>query len=205
MAKKSNDRVYIGGKTFAKASLSDLLDLSAEDIGKLTKSQSIRLEKRLYKEAERRLKTIYSHGYRSMIAEYNFGDIHPQKPTEKATIYATKHRVTALKDFLENKRSTYTGLRKYYKEEEARIFGKSGFSFNSEDERTRFWRAYDEFMHQNPAFYDQSTRVQQAIGRTTFWRQHDFTADDLSNVLRELMKTDNGVDIRADVGYSPVI
>lgn len=203
MAKKFSDKVLINGKTFAKATLSDLLSMSAADIGKLTKAQSIRLEKRLYKEANRRLKTIYSHGYRSMIAEYNFGGEYPTKPSQSASIYATKHRVTALKDFLENKRSTYTGLRQYYKKEEGRIFGKTGSAFNSEDERVRFWRAYDEFMHQNPAFYDQSTRVQQAIGRMTFWRKHDFTAENLSDILGELLKTDNGVDIRADIGYSP--
>lgn len=193
-------RVYINGKTFAKASVSELLSLTAEDIGKLTKAQSIRLEKRLYKVAQSRLDTIYKHGFRSIKAEYNFGDIRPSKPTDRATIYATKHRVTALKDFLEDDKSTYTGIRKFYAKEEMRIFGKKGVGFKNEDERVRFWRAYEEFMHQNPIFYDQSTRVQQFLGRETFWRHRDFDATDFNNILTKMQNDEWGVDIRADAG-----
>lgn len=200
MPKKSS-AFKINGKTLSKASLNDLLSLSAEDIGRLTKKQSIQLEKRLYKAAKSRLDTIYKHGMRSIKAEYSFGAEYPEKPSNSASIYATKHRVTALKDFLESDKSTYSGIKKFYQKEELRIFGERGAGFKSEDERIRFWRAYDEFMHQNPQFYDQSTRVQQFIGRETFWRRGEFTAMDLNNILTNMMGNNEGVDIRADVGF----
>lgn len=193
--------VYINGKTIGKATVSDLLSLTAEDIGRLNKRQSIQLEKRLYKVASQRLKTIYKHGMYSIKAERTFGADYPSKPANNATIYATKHRVTALKDFLESPQSTYTGIKKYYQKEEARIFGKRGAGFKSEDERIRFWKAYDEFMHQNPTFLFESTRVQQFIGRETFWRSRDFTAEDFNNILAALHGEDTEVDIRADIGY----
>ena len=66
-------RIYINGKTISKASVSDLLSLTAEDIGRLTKKQSIQLEKRLYKVAKARLDTIYKNKYRSLKAETTFG------------------------------------------------------------------------------------------------------------------------------------
>lgn len=199
-------RIYINGKTISKASVSDLLSLTAEDIGRLTKKQSIQLEKRLYKVAKARLDTIYKNKYRSLKAETTFGDLYPQKPTAAATIYATKHRVTALKDFLETPTSTYTGLKKFYAKEELRIFGAKGAGFKNEEERRSFWSAYMEFMNQNPQYYDQSTRVQQFIGRETFWRKGDFSANDLNSILTNMMNDDRGgVDIRADVGYVPDI
>ena len=54
--------VYINGKTIGRATISELLSLTAEDIGKLTKKQSIQLEKRLYRVAKQRLGVIYKHG-----------------------------------------------------------------------------------------------------------------------------------------------
>lgn len=201
MAKKPKiERVYLNGKTFAKASLSDLISMTAEDIGKLTRDQSVRLEKRLYKETKKRLDTIYKHGFRSIIAEYNFGDAYPEKPSNKPSIYATKHRVTALHDFLSNDKSSYTGLKKFYAQEEIRVFGEKGAGFKNEDQRTRFWHAYEEFMHQNPIFYDQSTRVQQFLGRETFWRHRDFNSADFNSILTKMQNDEWGVDIRADAG-----
>lgn len=195
----------VNGKTLSRASLSDLLSLTAADIGKLNVKQSVQLEKRLYKAAEARLKTIYAHGYRSILAEYNFGAEHPTKPVEHPTVYATKHRVTALHDFLKNEKSTYTGLRKYYQKEELRIFKKKGAGFKNEEERTRFWHAYEEFMHQNPSFLYESNRVQQFLGRETFWRSRDFNAADFNSLLVALQGEDTEVDIRADIGYEPDI
>ena len=199
-------RVYINGKTIAKASLKDLLSLSATEIGKLSRDQSVRLEKRLYKVAKTRLDTIYRHNISSYAAEAYFGDVYPDKPSKTASVQATKHRVTILKEFLNAQTSTYTGIKKVFKAEENRIFGKKGDGFQDEDERKRFWNAYMEFMHQNPRFYDQSARVQQFLGRESFWRNREFTASDLSRIVHNL---DNditgGVDIRADAGYEPDI
>ena len=195
-------RAYINGKTIAKASLKDLLSLSAAEIGKLTRDQSVRLEKRLYKVAKTRLDTVYKHNLSSYAAEAYFGDVYPDKPSKTATVQATKHRVTILKEFLNAETSTYAGIKRVFKAEEKRIFGKKGDGFQDEDERKRFWNAYMEFMHQNPRFYDQSARVQQFLGRESFWRNREFRASDLSKIVKKLdNESIEGVDIRADAGY----
>lgn len=202
----SKGKVYVNGKTIAKAKLKDLLSLKPSDIGKFSKSQSKALEKRLYAAAQRRLNTVYKQGLRSYAAEKYFGAERPSKPSGSSSIYALKHRVTVLKEFLNAKTSTAAGIKKVFKEEEIRIFGKNGLGFQSEEERQRFWNAYMEFMHQNPRFYDQSSRVQQFLGRESFWRNRTFTASDLNRIVTEMdVDITGGVDIRADVGYRPEI
>ena len=200
-----NGRAYINGKTIAKAPLKDLLSLSAADIGRLTKAQSLALEKRYMKAAAGRLKTIEKQKLTSYAAEAYLGAEIPKASTKASTIYSVKHKVTILKEFLNAKSSTAKGIKDIYKSEEQRIFGQ-GKGFRSEEERKRFWQAYMEFMHQNPRFYDQSARVQQFLGRESFWREKSFTAEDLSRIVNNM---DNditgGVDIRADVGYNPDI
>lgn len=193
----------VNGKTISKASLKDLLSLSAEDIGRLTKKEGISLEKRYRKAAESRLKTIEKQGLTSYAAEAYLGAEIPQPSNAKSTIYSVKHKVTVLKEFLNAKTSTAQGIKKVFKAEETRIFGR-GKGFETEDERKRFWNAYMEFMHQNPRFYDQSARVQQFLGRESFWRYKDFTAEDLNRIMNNLDVTE-GVDIRADVGFEPEI
>lgn len=200
-----NGRAYINGKTIAKASLKDLLSLSASDIGKLSKAQTRALEKRYYKATQRRLDTIYRQGLTSYAAEAYLGAERPELSKPTSTIYSVKHKVTILKEFLNSKSSTAQGIKKIYKEEEVRIFGKNKVGFQSEEERRRFWQAYMEFMHQNPRFYDQSARVQQFIGRESFWRERSFTAGDLNSILVSLQSDELGVDIRADAGYEPAL
>ena len=200
-----NGRAYINGKTIAKAPLKDLLSLSAADIGKLTKAQSLILEKRYMKAAAGRLKTIEKQKLTSYAAEAYLGAEIPKASTRASTIYSVKHKVTILKEFLNAKSSTAKGIKEIYKSEERRIFGHEK-GFKSEDERKRFWQAYMEFMHQNPRFYDQSARVQQFLGRESFWREKSFTAEDLSRIVNNLdSNITGGVDIRADVGYNPDI
>ena len=203
---RRNGKVYINGKTIAKASLKDLLSLSASDIGKLTKAQTRALEKRYYKAAQKRLDTIYRQGLTSYAAEAYLGAERPELSKRGATIYAVKHKATILKEFLNSQSSTAKGIKKIYKDEETRIFGKNKVGFQSEEERRRFWQAYMEFMHQNPRFYDQSSRVQQFIGRESFWRDRSFNAEDLNRIVANMDRDlTGGVDIRADVGYEPAL
>lgn len=201
-----NGKAYINGKTIAKAALKDLLSLSASDIGRLTKAQTRALEKRYYKAAQQRLDTIYKQGLTSYAAEAYLGAERPELSKRGATIFSLKHKVTILKEFLNAKSSTAKGIKKIYKDEEVRIFGKNRVGFQSEEERRRFWQAYMEFMHQNPRFYDQSSRVQQFIGRESFWRDRSFSAEDLNRIVTNM---DNditgGADIRADAGFEPAL
>lgn len=201
-----NGKAYINGKTIAKATLKDLLSLSASDIGKLSKAQTKALEKRYYKAAQQRLDTIYRQGLTSYAAEAYLGAERPELSKRGASVYAVKHKATVLKEFLNAQSSTAKGIKKIYKDEEVRIFGKNKVGFQSEEERRRFWQTYMEFMHQNPRFYDQSSRVQQFIGRESFWRDRSFNADDLNRILINMDKDiTGGVDIRADVGYEPAL
>ena len=200
-----NGRVYVNGKSLSKAPLKDLLSLSAEDIGRLTKAQSITLEKRYMKAAKGRLKSIEKQNLTSYAAEAYLGAEIPKASTKGSSIYSVKHKVTILKEFLNAKSSTVKGIKDIYRSEERRIFG-NGKGFQNEDERKRFWQAYMEFMHQNPRFYDQSARVQQFLGRESFWREKSFTAEDLTRIVNNLdSDITRGVDIRADVGYNPDI
>ena len=200
-----NGKAYINGKTIAKATLKDLLSLSASDIGKLSKAQTRALEKRYYKAAQQRLDTIYRQGLTSYAAEAYLGAERPELSKRGASVYAVKHKATILKEFLNAQSSTAKGIKKIYKDEETRIFGKNKVGFQSEEERRRFWQAYMEFMHQNPRFYDQSSRVQQFLGRESFWRERSFTANDLNSILVDMQNDELGVDIRADVGYNPAL
>lgn len=203
-------QITIGGISFniapSELSLSTFTKIGSVDIGKLTAKEARVLEKKFYKIAKSRLDTMYKKGYYSSAAEAYFGDRYPQAPSKDASIYSLKHRVTALREFLGAKTSTYEGTKKVLSAEEKRLFGKSDMRFQSEEERVRFWKAYMEFMHQNPIFYDQSTRVQQFIGRETFWRNREFTASDLDRILKGMLnESTGGVDIRADAGYNPEI
>ena len=196
-----NGRAYINGKTIAKAPLKDLLSLSALDIARLNKAQSRQLEKRYYKAAQGRLDTIYKKGLTSYAAERYLGDERPTLSTGASTIYSVKHKVTILKEFLNAKSSTSAGIRKIWSTETARISHLAGnkIEFDSEEERKRFWSAYQEFMHQNPRFADESERVQRFLGRATFWKEKSFTAQDLLNLV-DALDGKKGVDIRADAG-----
>jgi len=197
----------INGRTIAKAKLSDLINLTPEDMAKLTKRESLTLERRLREATERRIKTLDKQGIRSFAFERYLGGSLPTKANSSDSRQSMQHKIAMYHTFLNAKTSSVAGVRKVWKEQEARIFGKNP-GFQSEDERKRFWSAYDEFMHQNPRFYYESTRVQQFLGEMSFWRKKSFTADDLMQLLRKMddeKLTPGGVDFRADVGYNPEI
>lgn len=193
----------INGRSISRAKLSDLVNLNPETLAKLTKKESRSLEKRLHKEVERRLKVIEKHGLSSYAADKYFGGDVPTLSSATTKRQGIQHNIVSMQTFLSSKSSSYTGIKQIWKDEEKRIFGKEG-GFKSEDERKRFWAAYTEFQHQNPALlYGQgaSTRLQQFLGRETFWRQRGFTADDLENLYSKMMNfATGGVDIRARAG-----
>ena len=167
----------------------------------LTKKQYRALEKRLIKAAERRVKTIEKYGYRSYALDQYFGGELPSISPAKSSRQSLQHKTVALQEFLKAKSSSYTGIKKIWKEEEKRIFGNRG-GFSSEEERERFWKAFMEFKHQNPALMygkGASTRLQQYLGRETFWREREFSAEDLNNLVNKMLNG-GGVDIRGRAG-----
>lgn len=202
--------------SYSKMKVSDLLEAS-EDLRHLTLDDARKMERRMFSLAKRRLDTIYKHNMYSDAAERYFQADYPEAADSDASRLKVIHKLVALREFLKAQTSTYTGIKKLWAEEEARMFYKplesrglkvtsamkKQLGFQNEEQRRRFWSAYSEFMHQNPRYYDQSTRVQQFIGVSTFWRTRDFNANDINELIGRLDRDiTGGIDIRGDVGYT---
>lgn len=186
----------------SKMKLADLVDLNNEEILSLNKKQRIAVERRLNKAAERRMKVIQSHGLESYAFNRYIGDSLPPVSSPADSTQSVHHKISVLQHFLTSKTSSYKGIKKVFKEEEIRIFGATQKGFKNDDERKRFWSAYMEFERQNPALMyanGASTRLQQFLGRETFWREDGFTAEDLSRLAQNMTNTGE-VDIRARAG-----
>ena len=98
--------------------------------------------------------------------------------------------VARYRQFFGAKSSTKQGIIKVMTEQEERLSNLAGqeIKFATDEERTRFWEAYDEFMHQH-AEYDNkqgSDRVQQYLAQSGFWTKRGFTADDLIDLLNKV-------------------
>lgn len=186
----------------SKMKLQDLLELTYEDdLSRLNKKQFLTLEKRLHKAAERRLGVIKSHGMTSQAFIRYVGFEMPKLSAPTDTRQSIQHKVAMLSNFLTAKSSTYTGLKKIYKEQEKRIFGNK-HGFDNEEQRTRFWSAYTEFKNQNPALIqgiDTSNKVLQYLGQLSFWRSREFNASDLDEIVTRVLGI-GGVDYRARTG-----
>lgn len=96
-------------------------------------------------------------------------------------------QVAAIRNFFGAKTSTAAGIQKMLSKEESRLsnLAQTKIEFASEEERKRFWSAYQEFMNQNPEYDNMqgSDRVQQYLAESTFWKTRGFNADDLAEVL----------------------
>lgn len=193
-------------KPISKTPIKTLIDADWEDLNKLTAKESRSLERRLRKVAEKRLETIEIHGLYSPAASAYLPSGLPAMSKASDSRQLSMHNIAQLKTFLGAQSSTLTGIRKITKDTEKRIFGtdKKGRPlqhFSSTEEEKRFWKAYDEFLHQNPVFGLQSERVQQFLGRESFWKYRDFTASDFDNLVSRLLNDDAKVDIRATAAF----
>ena len=206
-------------KPISKVSVKTLLTAMTEDIAQMTTKESETYAKRLQKVVKSRLKTITKYNKVSQAAERYLPDGEaPEMPefSGDSRKYRNKlqHNIAMMKTFLEAKSSTLTGIREFEKETAERIFGtntrgKPLYNFSSTEEANRFWSAYNEFMHQNPVWDSMrygSERVQQFLGRMTFWRNRSYTAEDFSALLSDLLKGENTkFDPRVEAGYEPDI
>lgn len=183
-------------KSFYNVKVADILKMPTEEIAKLTKEESISLERRLRQITKSRLKTFEKKGYTSPVYERIFGDELPKVSKRTSTRQSIQHKIAMYRSFFEGKTSTFSGLKKILNEQEKRIFGNND-GFGDEESRKRFWRAYNEFMHQNPRFYDESDKVQKQLADMSFWRNRSFNADDLMTLLNKVEQ--KGSDFRADI------
>lgn len=182
-------------KPISKTPIKTLIDAEWEDLNKLTAKESRSLERRLRKVAEKRLETIEKHGSYSPAASAYLPNGLPKlsKPSDSRQL--SMHNIAQLKTFLGAQSSTLTGIRKITKETEKRIFGADNkgsplYHFASPEDEKRFWKAYDEFLHQNPLFGLESTRVQQFLGSLDFWKYRDYDASDFTALLDKLNSGD---------------
>ena len=202
-------------KPISKVSVKTLLTANTEDIAHMTTKESEIYAKRLQKVVKSRLKTIDKYGKISQAAERYLPDGEaPEMPEFSGDLrrYRNKlqHNIAMMKTFLEAKSSSLTGIRKFEKETAQRIFGTNArgeplYKFSSTEEANRFWAAYNEFMHQNPVWDSMrygSERVQQFLGRMTFWRKRSYTSEDFSALLSYLLKGGNAkFDPRVEAGH----
>ena len=192
-------------KPISKMSIKALLDLDWDTIRQFDTKQSLSYEKRLRVVTEKRLKTIKKYKEYSGAAETYFGKVGiPEVSTSKSTRNEMQRKIATYKDFLESKTSSLTGLRKVRKEAEKRIFGtnKKGepkYKFTNLEEERRFWKAYEEFMHQNSIYFNQSFRIQQFLGQETFWKTRDFTQSDFNSLLVKLNTEESGPNWWSDM------
>ena len=183
------------------APLADLVDLNDDELARLNKREYQELNKRFRRAAARRLNSVKKAYYVSYAAEEYFGGQElPDLPPKNATRQKLQHSAISLKEFLKAETSTLKGIKNVLKREEARIFGveqKDGtykivnkdLGFKTENERKRFWSTYMEFVNQHPEEMigaRDSTRLQQFLGRESWWRWREFTADDISALVKKM-------------------
>ena len=183
------------------APLADLVNLNDDELARLDKKEYQELNKRFRKAASRRLNSVKKTFYVSYAAEEYFGGQElPDLPPKNASRQKLQHSAISLKEFLKAETSTLKGIKNVLKREEARIFGveqKDGtykkvnkdLGFKTENERKRFWSAYMEFFNQHPEEMigaRDSTRLQQFLGRESWWRWREFTADDISALVNKM-------------------
>lgn len=168
-----------------------IASMKPEKFQKLTPEEQVSVLSRAEELLIKRLKTIERKGLKNMA--YAYEKYMPEIPEDynKLNKYQTSYVFARFQDAIKAKTSTWQGITKVIKTEEQRI----GLDFATEDERYAFWHTYEEFMHQNPKYYDQSARVQQMLASMTTWRKANvygegskwsFTSQDISELLNKV-------------------
>ena len=179
-------RPSIKNVDFSKTPATKLTKFTEEQYNVLNQKELLGLTKRAYELAEKRVKAIDKKGLESIALQRYFGGKLPTAPTSETSIQQLRRRFASMQRFLRAKTSTAQGITKYYDSQAKRIFGPNSEEKLDPDTAKRFWNAFNEFMHQNPRFIDESDRIRQTIARMSFWYKRDFTAEDLKDILDEM-------------------
>ena len=182
-------RPSIKNVDFSKTNASKLTRLTEEQYNALNQKELLGLTKRAYELAEKRVKAINKKGLESIALQRYFGGTLPSVPTTETSIQQLRRKFASMQRFLKAKTSTAQGITKYYDSQAKRIFGPDSDEKLDHDTAKRFWDAYNEFMHQNPIYLDDSDRVRQTIARMSFWYKRDYTAEDLGKILKRMEET----------------
>lgn len=147
-------------------------NVTPEEIGKMKEGELEKLVTATRKQVERRIKRIEKSGLYSHAADAYEKKIvdHDRLPDPRVmTINQMRAEMSSHQSFLSAKTSTIKGIKDVNKQQDLRIFGSKTpggktpkYTMNRE-ERTKFWKFYNEFEHQHKRASFDSTRVQQLI------------------------------------------
>ena len=176
---------------FEKMRSERLLSISAEELNKLNQKQLFSATKRAYDLASKRVKNIQKkHMYSPAFSTY-FNNEMPSAPSSSSKVSQLRHEFVKLHQFLSAKTSTVKGIEELKRNEARRIFGDES-QIMSDEQRRRFWTAYEEFMNQNPDYLwgQLYKEVMQSLGELNFWKRRDFNAQDLKDLLNKVGPSD---------------
>lgn len=187
---------------FEKMRSDRLLSISAEELNKLTKEQLLSATKRAYELAGKRVRAIRKKHLYSPAFEAYFRGRMPTLPISADRVSKLRHEFAKLHQFLSAKTSTVKGIEELKINEARRIFGDES-QVMSDEQRRRFWAAYEEFMNQNPDYLygRESERVQQMLAEMGFWKRRSFTANDLEELLNKLGSPATNYDTLTEEDY----
>ena len=183
----------------AKMSASDISRISDERLRRLNTREALELSKRVGELVWKRMAAIEKKGLTYMAGaerylsekKYNFM---AQPATRAQAIRDIAHG----RQFFGAKSSTVKGIERILKEQDDRLSKLAGkkITFSSEQSRTDFWKAYQEFLHQHSEFDNQrdSDRIQRFLAEAGFWRTRGYDAKDLELAL-DYMKARNASDL----------
>ena len=147
--------------------------LTPSEIGKMSKSQSVDLLRKMRTKFQTRNKQlekaggiVYSPALEKMDAYYEDG----RKSLSKITMNQAKSEIFQLQDFFKAETSTVAGARKVMKEQDARIFGTTPKGTPKKrmtvEQRTKFWSFYKEFLntYKTAEYIYGSNKIQQFLG-----------------------------------------
>lgn len=182
-------------KKIAKGSLQDLVNLDPKYMSKMNQRDYLELERKLRSMLLRRLRGIEKGLDGNFIApaleKYTDGEI-PELSPRDASRQHLQHTVSIYQELLKAESTTLRGLKRILKAEEERIF-ENGKHFENTEQRKRFWSAYMEFKTGDSTKAEWvrlgSTRIQQFLGSMSFWRESEFTANDINRILEMAKST----------------
>lgn len=202
MADKSNKPKRVRrfkSERIAKMSAHDISRISDERLRRLNTREAFELSKRVGELVWKRMTAIekkgltYMAGAERYLSDQNYNFM-AQPETRAQAIRDIAHG----RQFFGAKSSTVKGIERILKEQDDRLSKLAGkkISFSSEQARTDFWKAYQEFLHQHTEFDNQrdSDRIQRFFAEAGFWRTRGYTAEDLELAL-EYMKARSASDL----------
>ena len=174
----------------------DIVDISPEEFMQLSKEELKARVQILASAGNKRLKRAQEKGFSSPSIE---AVLKKGKFSTKDKSFAQlRNEFIRAKQFLQSKTGTLGEFNKFKRHALAQLTKESGIKITPEQFDT-FWRAYEEFMHQNSIYFNQSLRIQQFLGQETFWKTRDFTQGDFNSLLVKLNTEETGPNWWADM------